>query len=413
MDIEEALKILELSEQASEADLKRAKRDMLMVWHPDRFPANDKNLREKASERTKNIILAYDVVKDYIFERDSEKKDNLKNVFESINEVYKKNASESFLLIKCQNCGAKNKVLFGKKNPICGNCSAPLKNKEDKNEKRWSGFRVACADGNCIGIIDINGRCNICGRTLEESRRGEEERGKINRENEKNNKKSNKHKLSTSVKVCSAIFLLLLSILFFNFLMQPQESENVKSISKDQPIETNKLNLSLQKIPDTPISILAPGKFNCKDKYLQENFKSVFTNKFSHCVCTGYRVAIQSIRFPIKKDTFNIIDPSGQFLTDWLKTILRSQKNKENTKITFDEIPYFRIEPPKDTIKAAMLRGTITTSKCILKFNLLGYLKKEDIYAIMVSVPRTSTANKREIFYDKILDKITYSIDFQ
>ncbi len=63
MTIKEAIQILELNAPISKATLKKAYRDALMVWHPDRFAGNTE-LKAKAEGRTYQINEAYAVIKD-------------------------------------------------------------------------------------------------------------------------------------------------------------------------------------------------------------------------------------------------------------------------------------------------------------------------------------------------------------
>lgn len=65
MTREQALKALELHAGASFQEIKQAYRDLAWVWHPDRFARHDVRLREKASERLKEINTAYDVLRSY------------------------------------------------------------------------------------------------------------------------------------------------------------------------------------------------------------------------------------------------------------------------------------------------------------------------------------------------------------
>ena len=64
MTREQALKALELHADASFQEIKQAYRDLTLVWHPDRF-AHSTRLQEKASERLKQINIAYDVLRSY------------------------------------------------------------------------------------------------------------------------------------------------------------------------------------------------------------------------------------------------------------------------------------------------------------------------------------------------------------
>lgn len=58
MNITDALLVLELSTPISKAGLKKAYRDALLVWHPDRFTENN-DLRNKAEAKTYLINEAY------------------------------------------------------------------------------------------------------------------------------------------------------------------------------------------------------------------------------------------------------------------------------------------------------------------------------------------------------------------
>ena len=55
----EYLKILELSENASLDDIKNARKELIKVWHPDRFE-NDENLIKRANCKTQKINEAYE-----------------------------------------------------------------------------------------------------------------------------------------------------------------------------------------------------------------------------------------------------------------------------------------------------------------------------------------------------------------
>src|SRR5574341_1472126 len=57
--MEKYYKILEIHPNATEQEVKQAYRDMVKVWHPDRF-AHDIRLQKKAEENLKKINDAYD-----------------------------------------------------------------------------------------------------------------------------------------------------------------------------------------------------------------------------------------------------------------------------------------------------------------------------------------------------------------
>jgi hypothetical protein len=56
--LERAFQTLELGSEATEEMVKRTYRELVKVWHPDRFE-NDASLKERAQEKLKQINLAY------------------------------------------------------------------------------------------------------------------------------------------------------------------------------------------------------------------------------------------------------------------------------------------------------------------------------------------------------------------
>ena len=60
-EIEQAYQTLGLARGASSAAVKQAYRDLVKVWHPDRFP-QDHRLHDKVQEQLKGINLAYATV---------------------------------------------------------------------------------------------------------------------------------------------------------------------------------------------------------------------------------------------------------------------------------------------------------------------------------------------------------------
>jgi hypothetical protein len=58
MNLQQCLKILELETTGSLRDAKRAYKDLVRVWHPDRFQ-NNPRLKHKAEQKLREINLAY------------------------------------------------------------------------------------------------------------------------------------------------------------------------------------------------------------------------------------------------------------------------------------------------------------------------------------------------------------------
>lgn len=58
MDMDRCFEILEISPEASLEEIKRVYRDMVAVWHPDRF-SNNPRLQSKAEKKLQEVNLAY------------------------------------------------------------------------------------------------------------------------------------------------------------------------------------------------------------------------------------------------------------------------------------------------------------------------------------------------------------------
>lgn len=65
MDIRRCFKILDLSPEASTEEIKRQYRDLVNIWHPDRFGHSDR-LRKKAEDKLTEINGAYDSVMAFV-----------------------------------------------------------------------------------------------------------------------------------------------------------------------------------------------------------------------------------------------------------------------------------------------------------------------------------------------------------
>ena len=65
MDIRRCFDILELDRDATVDKAKQAYKDLVNIWHPDRF-SNNPRLRQKAEERLKEVNEAYETVKPFL-----------------------------------------------------------------------------------------------------------------------------------------------------------------------------------------------------------------------------------------------------------------------------------------------------------------------------------------------------------
>ncbi|MBN1931698.1 MAG: J domain-containing protein [Desulfobacterales bacterium] len=65
MEIQRCFDLLEINPNASPEEAKQAYKDIVNVWHPDRF-SNNPRLKEKAEEKLKEVNVAYEKVKSYL-----------------------------------------------------------------------------------------------------------------------------------------------------------------------------------------------------------------------------------------------------------------------------------------------------------------------------------------------------------
>jgi curved DNA-binding protein CbpA len=65
MDIKRYFEILELKPSASMDELNQAYRDLVNIWHPDRFSHNPR-LKEKAEKKLKEVNQAYETVRSFL-----------------------------------------------------------------------------------------------------------------------------------------------------------------------------------------------------------------------------------------------------------------------------------------------------------------------------------------------------------
>ena len=64
MNIRKSFKILEIDITATEKEARQAYKDLVAVWHPDRFSHNPR-LKKKAEEKLKEANLAYETARGF------------------------------------------------------------------------------------------------------------------------------------------------------------------------------------------------------------------------------------------------------------------------------------------------------------------------------------------------------------
>ena len=65
MNIRKSFELLEIGMNATEEEAKQAYKDLVSVWHPDRFSHNPR-LKKKAEEKIKDANIAFETVKAFI-----------------------------------------------------------------------------------------------------------------------------------------------------------------------------------------------------------------------------------------------------------------------------------------------------------------------------------------------------------
>lgn len=70
MDIKKCFDILELDKNAGPDELKQAYKDMVNIWHPDRFSSNPR-LKQKAENKLKEINEAYGAMQSFLSSKES------------------------------------------------------------------------------------------------------------------------------------------------------------------------------------------------------------------------------------------------------------------------------------------------------------------------------------------------------
>ena len=70
-EYEKYFRILDLANGASKEDVKKAFRELSLIWHPDNHMGKSSSVQNRANEKFKEISNAYQVLKNYLSEEDS------------------------------------------------------------------------------------------------------------------------------------------------------------------------------------------------------------------------------------------------------------------------------------------------------------------------------------------------------
>ncbi len=68
--------------------------------------------------------------------------------------------NETFPSIPCPDCGGE----IPENSLYCCWCGHPVPPKEEESDFSDFSERKLCSDGNCVGVINEQGVCNICGK---------------------------------------------------------------------------------------------------------------------------------------------------------------------------------------------------------------------------------------------------------
>jgi hypothetical protein len=125
MSLKNCYKILEIQETASLPEIKQAYRDMIGIWHPDRYVQNPR-LHNKATEKLKELNLAY-----------NELVTRLTSAIVKGEEPGGTSNKSHLIIVTCPACRKKNRIKAGfvTGHPRCGVCGVLLFQKKQTQRK--------------------------------------------------------------------------------------------------------------------------------------------------------------------------------------------------------------------------------------------------------------------------------------
>lgn len=146
MNFKDALGILEVDESMDFDEIRRSYRDLIQIWHPDRYAYN-KRLKVKAEEKLKAINIAFEIIKDHYKDIpiDTHRWDENKRTHQESAEQENSSKEHQYSIVKCISCGTKNRLPTSPRlspDIKCGHCHKNLYHQEkdtssSSNEDFW------------------------------------------------------------------------------------------------------------------------------------------------------------------------------------------------------------------------------------------------------------------------------------
>ena len=319
MNVKQAYKILDISENATMPEITQAYRDLAQIWHPDRQPQNER-IQKKALEKMKELNAAYDLICSYLKNKDYQNSQE-----ETSRQTYTNK------IVVCPQCGAKNRIPDNGKSldAKCGVCGSFLfetedNQKEDEESKYWK----PCGDGTCIGRIDNTGRCRICEKTYDEGVTAE------NRRKEQWDHDQTQDKLRTrrrKIKKCAWIVVFLLLFIFMIIGLRSPETK--------KPMPPN-----ISSESENPKQFNSPQKENEIVQFLDKNKLSAKggNGKGWHLFLNGKRIYETDDEFFSFEKVFTLSDGYAVLVSEVCAGNSCSPKSR-----------FLTIKPSKDSIKSS------------------------------------------------------------
>ena len=106
MNIRRSFEILELHQTATEAEARQAYKDIVSVWHPDRFYSNPR-LKQKAEKKLKEVNEAYETIKCFFKNNDHDGSKSRETVTHRSNTEIAAEVGTGIVLSACSYISAK------------------------------------------------------------------------------------------------------------------------------------------------------------------------------------------------------------------------------------------------------------------------------------------------------------------